>query len=44
MFNGNKELFLESGEARESRAVFRNVDPLPITILGLLPRLEYGEG
>jgi hypothetical protein len=43
LFNGRKEMFLEAGDVRESRAFVRNVDPLPLTILGMLPRLEYGE-
>ena len=43
LFNGDKEIFLEAGATRESRAYIRNTDPLPLTITALLPRLEYGE-
>lgn len=43
MFTGDKELFLEPGQVRESKVYVRNIDPLPVTILAMLPRLEYGD-
>jgi hypothetical protein len=43
LFSGDKEIFLEAGDARNSKALIKITEPLPLTVLALLPRLEYGD-
>jgi hypothetical protein len=43
LYTGDKEFFLEAGQSRESKVYIKNTDPLPLTILAILPRLEYGD-
>jgi hypothetical protein len=41
-FTGDKEVMLETGEERESRVFIRNTEPLPMTILAIIARLDNG--
>lgn len=43
MFSGEKEQMLEAGPERQSRIFIRNTAPLPVTVLSLIARYEYGE-
>lgn len=43
LYSGDKEVFIDSGDERESRIFIRNVDPLPITITAIIARIEYGD-
>lgn len=44
LFTGDKDVFLESSdEPRQGRVFMRNLDPVPVTILSVIPRIEYGE-
>lgn len=42
LFTGDKELVLDAGEERSSKMYFKVTDPVPCTILGIQPRVEYG--
>jgi hypothetical protein len=41
-FTGQEEIRIESQYEEEGRIVIRQIDPLPITVLGLLPTFELG--
>lgn len=43
LFTGDKEAFTEAGEPREGRIFIRNTYPVPVTILALIVRMDYGE-
>ncbi|MCA9404334.1 MAG: hypothetical protein KC897_11170 [Candidatus Omnitrophica bacterium] len=43
MFTGEREVFLEPGDERSSRIFMRNAEPLPITLLAVTKRIEFGE-
>ena len=43
LFTGDKEITVEAGAEREGRLYFRNSDPLPCSILGVIAREENGE-
>lgn len=45
LFNGDieKQLESESGEGRSGSLFIRNVDPLPMTVLNIMPRIDHGE-
>ncbi len=43
LFTGDKEVSLEASTYREGRVCIRNVDPVPFTILAIIPRIDAGE-
>lgn len=43
LFTGEREVMLESGTGRDSRLFIRNNNPVPLTILGIIARIDYGE-
>lgn len=43
LFTGDKEVFIDSGDGRSSRVIIQVENPVPITILSLTARVEYGE-
>lgn len=40
LFNGNKEVLVESSEGLRGRVFIKNPDPIPLTILGIIPKIE----
>ncbi len=45
LFNGDieQQLEAESGEGRSGSVFIRNEDPLPMTVLNIMPRIDHGE-
>ena len=43
MFTGEREEFIEPGDGRSSRVFLRNADPLPVTVLSITKRIDFGE-
>ena len=42
LYTGDREMFVHSGEVDQGRVYIRNVDPVPLTVLALMPKVEYG--
>lgn len=43
LYTGDKEVFLAEGDGRSSRVIIQVNNPVPITVLSLTARVEYGE-
>lgn len=43
LFTGDKEALLEASTFQEGRVCLRNTDPLPFTVLAIIPRMDAGE-
>lgn len=43
LFSGDKEVFIDSGDGRSTRVIIQTNNPVPITVLSLTARVEYGE-
>jgi len=43
LFTGDKEVFISEGDGRSSRVIIQTNNPVPITVLSLTARVEYGE-
>lgn len=43
LFTGDKEVPVYSGDARSARVVIKNVDPVPLTVLTVIPRIVNGD-
>lgn len=43
LFTGDKEVNIDAGAPREARVFVRNIDPLPMTILAIITRVDHGE-
>ena len=42
LYSGDKEIFIDAGEYRQSRVYIKTISPVPCTILSLAARVEYG--
>lgn len=43
LVTGNKEIIVNSGTTKTGKLFIRNVDPLPITVLAVIPRFTVGD-
>jgi hypothetical protein len=43
LFTGDKTMSVFSGEERSAKVYFKNVDPVPCTVLSVMPRIASGE-
>ncbi|HSW00024.1 MAG TPA: hypothetical protein VLI39_07620 [Sedimentisphaerales bacterium] len=43
LFTGDKEMFLQSGTGSSARICIQNTDPVPLTVLAVIPRVTHGD-
>ena len=43
LFSGDKEMSLYAGDPKSAKVFIRNVDPVPLSILAVIPKVLYGD-